>query len=243
MAENYISHASLNGDVRTKKAQKLISILSSFIDLGHCDILDIGTGSGHIAHELGHVGKTVVSVNLTDERVVKDGYRFIQIKDEKLPFEDKAFDVVISNHVIEHIPNQRLHIHEIFRVLRKEGILYLATPNKYALIEPHFMMPFLSWLPRRFASGYLRCLKNQTWDVYPLSFSGIKKLVSSEFVFNDMSIEVVKNPRKYNLDMYPFLHPLLRLLPTAFFAILRFVFPSHLIVLHKKCYTSQTEKL
>jgi 2-polyprenyl-3-methyl-5-hydroxy-6-metoxy-1,4-benzoquinol methylase len=234
MTQNYISHASLDEDIRKKKATKLISVLSSFVNLDQCNILDIGTGSGHIAHELCLVCKSVVSVNLTDERVVRDGYRFIQIKDENLPFLDGTFDVVISNHVIEHVPNQMLHIREVFRVLSKNGVLYLATPNKYAFVEPHFMLPFLSWLPRHAASAWLKYFKNQVWDIYPLSLKEIKKLVSSEFEFTDMSIEVIKNPRKYNLDMCPVFQSLLRLIPVRFLEVLRFIFPSYIIVLRKK---------
>lgn len=233
MTENYISHASLEEDTRKRKAKKLISILSSFANLKQCSILDIGTGSGHIAHELSLLCKSVISVNLNDERVVKDGYRFIQIEDEYLPFEDETFDVVVSNHVVEHVLNQRLHIREVSRVLKKGGFLYLATPNKYAFVEPHFMMPFLSWLPRHLASVYLKLFKNKVWDIHPLSFRGIKKLVLSGFTLTDMSIEIIKNPRKYNLDMFPLLQPLLRLFPMWFLENLRFLFPSYIIILRK----------
>jgi len=233
MTENYISHASLEEDIRKRKAKKLISILSVFTNLEQCKLLDIGTGSGHIAHELSFLCKSVISVNLNDERVVKEGYHFIQIKDEYLPFEDETFDVVVSNHVIEHVLNQRLHVREVSRVLKKGGFLYLATPNKYAFVEPHFMMPFLSWLPRHLASAYLKLLRNKVWDIHPLSFSEIKKLVLSGFTVTDMSVEIIKNPRKYNLDMFPFLQPLLRLLPVCFLENLRFLFPSYIIILRK----------
>lgn len=233
MTENYISHASLEEDTRKRKAKKLISILSAFANLKQCSILDIGTGSGHIAHELSLLCKSVISVNLNDERVVKDGYQFIQIEDEYLPFEDETFDVVVSNHVVEHVLNQRLHIQEVSRVLKKGGFLYLATPNKYAFVEPHFIMPFLSWLPRHIASVYLKLFKNKVWDIHPLSFRGIKKLVLSGFTLTDMSIEIIKNPRKYNLDMFPLLQPLLRLFPTWLLENLRFLFPSYIIILRK----------
>jgi ubiquinone/menaquinone biosynthesis C-methylase UbiE len=47
-----------------------------------------------------------------------------------LPFADDSFDVVLSNHVIEHVEDQGEHLKELRRVLREDGICYLATPNK-----------------------------------------------------------------------------------------------------------------
>lgn len=38
-----------------------------------------------------------------------------------LPFEDGSFDVILCNHVLEHIPEDRKAMNELFRVLRKGG--------------------------------------------------------------------------------------------------------------------------
>ena len=50
MTKSEISHARLEELSRHKKSKKIISILSEFTDLQNCNILDIGTGSGHIIH-------------------------------------------------------------------------------------------------------------------------------------------------------------------------------------------------
>ena len=65
-------------------------------------VLDIGTGAGVIAHTISQkVGPEgdVQSLDIGDERVEKDGYNFQQVTDPRLPFEDKSFDIVLSNHV------------------------------------------------------------------------------------------------------------------------------------------------
>jgi SAM-dependent methyltransferase len=55
-----------------------------------------------------------------------------------LPFPARSFDVVLSNHVIEHVLNQRLHLGEIRRVLADRGVCYLATPNRSSpLMQGH----------------------------------------------------------------------------------------------------------
>lgn len=46
---------------------------------------------------------------------------------EKLPFEDDAFDVVLSSMVLGMVPNQQAAIRELARVLRPGGTLALAT--------------------------------------------------------------------------------------------------------------------
>ena len=48
---------------------------------------------------------------------------------QKIPYEDASFDTVISCETIEHVPNPRLAIRELARVLKPEGRLLLTTPN------------------------------------------------------------------------------------------------------------------
>ena len=65
--------------------------------------------------------------------------------------DDGSFDVVVSNHVVEHVGDreaQRTHLAELRRVLAADGLGYLATPTRWALVEPHFTVPLLSWPPR-----------------------------------------------------------------------------------------------
>jgi SAM-dependent methyltransferase len=45
-----------------------------------------------------------------------------------IPFDDRSFDVVICNHVLEHVDDDRVAMREIFRVLRPGGFLYSMHP-------------------------------------------------------------------------------------------------------------------
>ena len=51
---------------------------------------------------------------------------------EKLPFENEQFDIVISFETIEHVKEsvQKSFLNEIKRVLKKDGMLIMSTPNK-----------------------------------------------------------------------------------------------------------------
>ena len=59
--------------------------------------------------------------------------------------------MILTNHIIEHVgeyESQLEHLNEIKRLL-KNGIAYLAVLNKWMLIESHYQLTFLSWLPRK----------------------------------------------------------------------------------------------
>jgi ubiquinone/menaquinone biosynthesis C-methylase UbiE len=45
-----------------------------------------------------------------------------------LPFEDNSYDLILCNHVLEHIPNDRKAMSELYRVLKKEGTLIAQVP-------------------------------------------------------------------------------------------------------------------
>ena len=80
----------------------------------------------------------MAAVDVVDERISDNGYAFQQVSGTQLPFPDQQFDVVISNHVIEHVGEreQKLeHLTEIARVLRPDGMDYLAVPNRWRLVE------------------------------------------------------------------------------------------------------------
>lgn len=63
--------------------------------------------------------------------------RIERIDATAIPFPDNSFDVVIANHVLEHIPDYRKALSEFFRVLKPGGIAILQTPYS-KLLEENF---------------------------------------------------------------------------------------------------------
>jgi hypothetical protein len=61
----------------------------------------------------------------------------VKLDATNLQFEDDSFDLIICNHVLEHIPNHLDALREFFRVLRPEGMAILQTPYS-ALLKNHF---------------------------------------------------------------------------------------------------------
>jgi SAM-dependent methyltransferase len=139
-------------------------------------ILEVGTGSGGIANWFAtrpHGRFIVDAVDVVDNRQVWEGYRYQTVQGITLPFGDEAFDIVLSNHVIEHVGSleaQKSHLAELQRVMAPGARGYLAVPNRWMLVEPHFHLAFLSWLPERLRSSYVRLRRRGVeYDCRPLT--------------------------------------------------------------------------
>lgn len=177
------AHASLDIISRRKKAEKIARLLQIDRFPGPIRLLEIGCGSGVIAHYFAvhpSFHCDVSAVDVLDQRVEKDNYHFEVVQGSQLPFDEASFDVVISNHVIEHVGDgaqQLTHLSEIRRVLKPLGSGYLAVPNRWMLTEPHYQLPFLSWLPTNLRSPYLRISgKGTHYDCRPLSACAFEEL-------------------------------------------------------------------
>ena len=169
-------HAVLDLKSRIAKARKIEKLIDLEARTKPIRMLEVGTGSGGIAHYFGSLSAVqcdMEAVDVTDTRQICDGYRFSLVDDVTLPFPDRHFDVVISNHVIEHVgdlQSQRTHLSEIRRVLKPDGMGYLAVPNRWQWIEPHYQLAGLSWLPERWRTHYLRLRKRgEHYDCRPLT--------------------------------------------------------------------------
>lgn len=176
-------HAALDVDSRRLKAVKIERLLNLKSSDGAIRMLEIGTGSGAIAHYFAthpDLNLRVSAVDVVDQRLLRDTYEFRLVKDTRLPFEQGAFDVVVNNHVIEHVGDrndQLAHLNEIRRVMSKGAVGYLATPNRWTLVEPHFRLAFLSWLPRTLRDRYLRLWRRgDRYDCEPLSLRNLHRL-------------------------------------------------------------------
>jgi ubiquinone/menaquinone biosynthesis C-methylase UbiE len=184
-----LPHAVLNLETRHQKAKKIELIVAKLISTQPIHLLEIGTGSGGIASYFARNSEyhyKVSAIDLIDNRLVKDGFEFQLVKGTQLPYDNEIFDMVISNHVIEHVGDwdaQINHLQEIARVLKRGGIAYLAVPNRWMLIEPHYKLIFLSWLPRKIRTPYLKLFgRGNYYDCEPLQKHEI------EFMFKKVNL-------------------------------------------------------
>jgi len=57
-----------------------------------------------------------------------DAYAVIDA--QSIPFSDDAFDIVIANHMLYHVPNVRMALMEVARVLKPHGVFYATSIGK-----------------------------------------------------------------------------------------------------------------
>ena len=185
---------------RKSKAKKIEKLLEEY--LGHVitgkHILDIGCGNGEIARHFSECGNTVTSVDVERHFDADYGFAFVLVGDEKLPFADNSIDICISNHVIEHVKNQSLHMQEIYRVLKPGGICYFATPNRLFPWEPHTKTLFLHYFPKHRFWNLLKRRGKYEEEFSLLTYGEMKKLFQETgFIWVEQTIKVIRTPNRY----------------------------------------------
>ena len=104
-------------------------------------ILDVGCGTGwHIFH-YGHRCRFVVGIDISREGLKRASRRLKSLKKhsnvqfvrgsvEKLPFRKGSFNKVLCVSLIEHVEQPKLSLLETHRVLVKNGLIVIGTPNR-----------------------------------------------------------------------------------------------------------------
>ncbi len=221
---------------RNAKAQKIMAVLAEYVPdsaLTPLALLDIGTGSGEISQVLSRAYR-VISIDLIDQRRMDDGYLFVRADSEHLPFPDSSYDVIVSNHVIEHVHDARRHLAEISRVLRPGGVAYLATPNRWWPWEVHYRIPLLHYLPPRYFNSVLRWLKRYREDIRLLSWRELRRLVAPELQIKLVSDSICKYPRHYHLHLPRWAEMILNQLPSRLLSAVADFYPTLIVVLQRK---------
>jgi SAM-dependent methyltransferase len=166
--------------------------------------LDFGCGPGTITAYLAKRAGSFVGVDIDAEAVASARRRFpypqltfVHHEAARLPFDDGAFDLIIVNHVYEHVREPAALLAEVRRLLKAGGVAYLAAAGKYQLLEPHYRLPFLSWLPRGLADLYLKLAgRREGYDVKLLSYRRLFKMLAA-FDVTEYTARVVAAPEEF----------------------------------------------
>jgi ubiquinone/menaquinone biosynthesis C-methylase UbiE len=104
---------------------------------GARDILDVGSGAGQIARHLlkyADPEANITCFDLSTEmlrrarlRLKSDRPRFVAADLSMLPFADASFDCVTCGYVLEHLPDPRVGLSELARVMKPGAKMLLLT--------------------------------------------------------------------------------------------------------------------
>ena len=142
--EKLISHFKLN--------------INSSKPLKELKILDIGCGGGLLCEPLNRLGATVTGIDPSSNNIkvaklhskkMNLNIKYMHCSPENLNFKGK-FDVILNMEVVEHVSNISLFIKNCSSLIKKNGIMFVATINKnlksyvFAILGAEYI---LRWLP------------------------------------------------------------------------------------------------
>ncbi|RJL30493.1 class I SAM-dependent methyltransferase [Bailinhaonella thermotolerans] len=207
LAYSELQAAMLDEGKRRTKAAKLIAVLTHFLgraDLSGLTVADVGCSAGFIADELAGAGaaRTLgIDIDVPGLRRAHDRFGervgFVCADGERLPFPDGSIDVIVFNHIYEHVVDPDAVLADIRRVLSDDGVLYLGLGNRLGVMEPHYKLPFLSYLPPSLADRYVRASGRA--DHYHERFRtrpGLRRMLRDFHVW-DYSLPVLVEPERF----------------------------------------------
>ena len=122
------------------------------------NILDIGCGGGLLCEPLKRLGAKITGIDASENNIkiaklhakeMNLNIDYIHCSPENFKLKNK-FDVILSMEVVEHVSNIDLFIQNCSTLIKKNGIMFVATINKnlksylYAILGAEYI---LRWLP------------------------------------------------------------------------------------------------
>ena len=137
---------------------KNFKLNSTIKPLKKINILDIGCGGGLLTEPMCRLGANVVGIDASQKNIdiakfhakkngLKINYLCATPEDLKIK---KKFDVILNMEIIEHVENVNFFLKKSSELLKKNGLMFIATLNKtlksyaFAIIGAEYV---LRWLP------------------------------------------------------------------------------------------------
>ena len=122
------------------------------------NILDIGCGGGLLSEPMCRLGASVVGIDASEKNIEVAKFHAKKSKlkiDYKVASPEKLktkvkFDVILNMEIVEHVNDIDFFIKESSKLLKKNGVMFVATLNKtlksylFAIIGAEYV---LKWLP------------------------------------------------------------------------------------------------
>ena len=137
---------------------KSFKLVNKKSPLKNIKILDVGCGGGLLSEPMCRLGAEVTGIDASDKNIniaklhsKKNNLKinYICSSPEKLNIKDK-FDVILNMEIVEHVEDVNFFLKSCGNLLKKDGIMFIATLNKtlksyfFAIIGAEYI---LRWLP------------------------------------------------------------------------------------------------
>jgi 2-polyprenyl-6-hydroxyphenyl methylase / 3-demethylubiquinone-9 3-methyltransferase len=138
--------------------EKYLKIKSQDRPLKNINLLDIGCGGGLLSEPMCRLGANVVGIDASKKNIKVAKFH---AKKNKLKIDYKVaspetlkiktkFDIILNMEIVEHVEDVEFFINESSKLLKKNGMMFVATLNKtlksymFAIIGAEYI---LKWLP------------------------------------------------------------------------------------------------
>lgn len=228
---------------RVLKAKRILLVFKEILnnDLTKLNCLEIGSSTGMITYFLSDYFSEIIGIDIDKpaldfarKNYIKNNIKYFYMDGTQTIFPDNYFDTIVCHHTYEHVAEPQKLINEIYRLLKKDGVCFFGAPNRLMIIESHYNLPFLSWLPRPASSFILRIYKNEKY-YYEIMYSiyGLKKLLK-DFYIIDYTLKAIKNPDKYFITSNIKLINFLKYFPNFILKLVYLFIPEYIFILKKK---------
>jgi ubiquinone/menaquinone biosynthesis C-methylase UbiE len=175
-------------------------------------VLDVACGEGYGTKLISKNAHTIWGLDIDNESInnAKNKYQASNLNFElgdidKMPFEDKKFDLVICFETIEHVKDYNASLIEIKRILKDDGMLIMSTPNKLVYSDNRnfknkfhthefYIEEYKKWMNKNFTNNiflyqsqilgsYLHCEGNQSMVNFKGSYTDISKINNLDFKY------------------------------------------------------------
>jgi 2-polyprenyl-6-hydroxyphenyl methylase / 3-demethylubiquinone-9 3-methyltransferase len=173
--------------------------------LNKINILDIGCGGGLLSEPMQRLGANVTGIDASIKNIKiaklhaqknKLKINYLCSSPEKLKTK-KKYDVILNMEIVEHVDDLQFFLKSCSKLLKKNGIMFIATINKtlksyiFAIVGAEYI---LGWLP----------IGTHEWEKFVKPEELKKILKKNNLVLNKldgMYFNIVKNEWKISKDL------------------------------------------
>jgi len=144
--ESYCEHYLKNEELFRKFSRDILRIIARYKQGGR--FLDIGCSVGFMVEEAKKNGFNAEGLELNEKAVTVARSKGLGVNNHGIDdaeILDNTFDVVVLNHVAEHIFDISDFIKKIKRVIAQSGILVIGVPNHESLAADLFRSQWYGW--------------------------------------------------------------------------------------------------
>ena len=173
--------------------------------LSGINILDIGCGGGLLSEPMSRLGANVTGIDASEKNIQiaklhskknKLKINYICSSPEKINVK-KKFDVILNMEIVEHVEDIELFLKSSSNLLKKNGLMFIATINKtlksyiFAIVGAEYI---LRWLP----------IGTHEWEKF-VKPEDLKKILYKNNLslskLNGMNFDIIKDQWKISNDL------------------------------------------